>query len=344
MTAVIDVTGELREGYGLSAMVVERVHAGVATANFRAVTDHGDVFVKVYPAGTDVAAEVRALKLGATARDGGVPVPRVRPSRDGDPVWRAGAVSMSVHEWCPGRTRVQLTPAAGRSAGRTLGLIHRRFAALPESHQPSARAARFRRYDHTAHRRRFTALLDRARSLAGDDAFAARAVPLLERRLTLLDRVPVFLEGLGELPTQVGHGDSSTLNFLFSGTDDVIGVVDFRPPLPYFRDFELARIAFDPETIAERTDWAEIAGEACRAYLDANPAARVATTARAPWLWLCHLLRSDYGVKQHLTDPHPTQQDGLDRYWEARCAAADAMLDAAPALEATLIALVGDRS
>jgi Ser/Thr protein kinase RdoA (MazF antagonist) len=165
-------------------------------------------------------------------------------------------------------------------------------------------------------------------------------VPLLERRIELLAAAPLHLPRLAKLPTQVGHGDSSVLNFLFTDEGAVAGVVDFGPPEPYFRDFELSRIAFDPETLASCDNWREIAQSALAAYLEVFPAARVPSLALGPALWLCHLLRSDLGVKQHLLDPHPTQQARLDRYWECRCAAAEILLRELAPLEAEIADLV----
>jgi hypothetical protein len=59
--------------YGLTIDGLERLPIGQGTVNYRARTSAGVLFVKSYPAGTDLRAESEGIRLSALAASAGVP-------------------------------------------------------------------------------------------------------------------------------------------------------------------------------------------------------------------------------------------------------------------------------
>ncbi|MEU7159208.1 hypothetical protein AB0A98_22635 [Streptomyces chrestomyceticus] len=91
------VAGALGTAYGIRLAAVTRIRSGTATANFH-VRDHlGEQwFAKVYRDGADLSQELAALELSRFARDGGLPVPAVRPTLSGDLIARHGRLALSL--------------------------------------------------------------------------------------------------------------------------------------------------------------------------------------------------------------------------------------------------------
>src|ERR1017187_8487657 len=73
--------------YGLAAFALARLDMGQGTVNYRAtVPGHDDVFVKCYPPGTNLDAELEAITLTRLAARHGVPVAPVITAAGGQAI------------------------------------------------------------------------------------------------------------------------------------------------------------------------------------------------------------------------------------------------------------------
>jgi len=336
---VTQLVALLNENYpfGTSAGSISEIGHGVGTRNFRAETDLGSVFVKEYPSKANLEDEEQALLLGEHARVHGIPTPEILRTTSGKLIAKNMDTALSVHTWALGHPVSELELATARSAGYVLGAVHSCFRRTKQNSAHSKRHSKWKRYDHDARKEHFTTLLRELKDGDRDD-FAKRAVLELSERIELLELVPEMMVKLADLPIQVIHGDSSVLNFLFDDFDEVTAIVDFRPPEVYLPDFELARIAFDPATVTNCDDWKEISFAAYRGYRDGHGQLD-RDLALGPKLWCCKLLRSDYGLVEHIRDPHSTEQWRLDRYWHQRCGTVSRLLPEIDELEAAIRAI-----
>jgi len=319
----------LARRYGLVPNTLAQLPIGQGTINYRATCADRDVFVKHYPAGTDLAREADAIELSALAGHHGVPVAGLLPNHAADLIDTSSPYAVSVWEWMPGAVvTADLTPAQAHGAGATLGRIHATFAALPASTGPSPQATSWLAVDLA----NLTTTIDRltciaqARIAAGPaDPFDALAVTTLAERRNAIDEIPRLMSDLPKLTTQVLHGDYSPVNLLFD-RDRLTAVIDFRPPDPFFIAYELGRVAFYPNTVATTTDWLSTARTLIDGYLQANPTIADEDILACARVALLQLLTSLYGVKQHYLKPG-LFQDALDEFWLLRHRAARILLD-----------------
>jgi Ser/Thr protein kinase RdoA (MazF antagonist) len=330
-----DTLGQLLAArFAITAIDLARLPVGQATVNYRATTDSGTLFVKAYPAGTNLARESAAIELSALAGQAGVPVARPLPAREDTFIATHAGSAASVWEYVDGEiiesdyTRAQL-----HAVGHTLGVIHRFFAALPASGGPAPQAASWLAFDAA----RFTARINRLLGILGakdrfDEFDRCAAETLLERRAQAA-RIPSLIAGLPPLDTQVLHGDFSRMNLMFKG-DHLAAVIDFGPPDPFFPAYELGRIAYDPRTVTHAPGWQTDAAALITAYWHANPAAAPDTTTHCARVALIQLLTSLYGVNDHYLKPGQFQS-GLDTFWLLRHRAATELLSHLDELEST---------
>jgi Ser/Thr protein kinase RdoA (MazF antagonist) len=97
-----------------------------------------DVFVKCYPQGTNLDAELEAITLTGLAARHGVPVAPVIPAAGGQAIAANGPTVISAWQWMPGSPgRDGLTIGQAEQAGSALGRIHAAFAQLPASSGPA---------------------------------------------------------------------------------------------------------------------------------------------------------------------------------------------------------------
>ncbi|MEQ1508710.1 MAG: phosphotransferase, partial [Myxococcota bacterium] len=331
--------------YGLDTVRLERVPIGQGAINYRATSSTGPLFVKRYPPQADLAAEARAIGLSETARAGGIPAAAIVPALDGAWIDRSASAAVSVWAWVEGRTVTdRLGPARYAAVGRTLGEIHALFAGLPESRGPAERSWSWRRVSIAALDGALDRLLAivRQRKAAGSlDAFDAAALVSVPERKRQLGRIPALLAGLPELGSQVLHGDYTFVNLLFRD-DAICAVLDFRPPEPFLRSYDLGRIAFHPNTVALDPQWLAIAATVVEAYVAANPTVPAADVAACGRVALVQLAKSLYGIEQHYLEPGLLQDD-LDAFWTLRHAAVGVLLDHLDEVEAMLVGLAARR-
>jgi homoserine kinase type II len=326
-----EVAALLRTRYGLAAVGLARLDMGQGTVNYRAtVPGHDDVFVKCYPPGTNLDAELEAITLTGLAARHGVPVATVIPAAGGQAIAASGPTAISAWQWMPGSPgRAGLTACQAEQAGSALGRIHAAFAQLPASSGPAPQTARWRE-DMDVHGLRATigqlrSIIARRAAEGKASKFDAIADQTLAERDRDLDRVPGLLASLPHLSSQVLHGDFAPVNMLF-GDGQLTAVLDFRPPDPFLIAYDLGRAAFFPTTIARGPGWPDAARDLVAAYLDANPAVPAADIRACARVALLQLLKSLYGVKQHYLRPGLIQDD-IDTFWLQRHAAVTILLN-----------------
>ena len=334
-TAPSAVQQLLTTGFGLTVVGLDRIPVGAGSVNYRAETGTGRVFVKAYPPGTDLDGEAAGIRLSTLAAQAGVQVARPLALPDGTFIATHDESAASVWEYIDGTiietgyNRPQL-----RAVGHTLGLIHRTFAALPESSGPAPQVEPWLTFDAPE----FTATIDRLLAVieAKDelDEFDEAARRTLRERRDQAERIPGLLAELPPLTTQVLHGDYSPMNIMFTG-DHVAAVIDFRPPDPFFIAYELGRVAYYPNTLVHSDTWQADATELIAAYRDANPQVAGDAIAYSARVALLQLLTSLYGVKNHYLKPGLLQAD-LDAFWLLRHQAATTLLGHLSDLEKTL--------
>lgn len=331
--------------YGLAASGLARLDMGQGTVNYRAtVPGHGDVFVKCYPRGTNLGAELEAITLTGLAGRRGVPVAPVIPAAGGQVIAASGTTAISAWQWMPGSPgRDGLTTAQAGQAGSALGRIHAAFAQLPASSGPAPQSARWRQDMDIPGLR---ATIRELRAIIADRAaegkaseFDALADQTLAERDRDLDRVPGLLASLPRLSSQVLHGDFAPVNMLFDDSR-LSAVLDFRPPDPFLLSYDLGRVAFFPTTIARGPSWPDAARTLVAAYLDANPAVPASDIRACARVALLQLLTSLYGVRQHYLKPGLIQDD-IDTFWLQRHAAVAILLDRLAEADDLLAGLAG---
>ncbi|GAA1446322.1 aminoglycoside phosphotransferase family protein [Nocardiopsis tropica] len=313
------VAAILGSHYAQPGARLARVRGGHSTQNYRAVTRSGpDLFVKVYPEGSDDEAERRAIALAQWAGEHGVPTARLRESVNAEALTRVGPTALAVWEWVPGQTEsTGFSPSQQTAVGRALGRIHSAFVHHRLSRTASPWTEEWFSPGLAAVYRRIDSLLRTVDARESPDAFDVLARRTLTTRRSMLAEVPDLLTGLPrDLTTQVLHGDFTAPNLLFDDKG-LAAVIDFRPPVPYMVSFELGRIAFDPRTVALDERWIDSAARLVNAYLEENPGVSSRDVLSCGRVILIQMLRSLYGIEQHYLAPDP-DQEGLDRYWALR--------------------------
>ncbi|WP_433259768.1 phosphotransferase enzyme family protein (plasmid) [Streptosporangium sp. CA-135522] len=339
------VAAVLAASYGLEVATITQLPIGQGTTNFRVVCDDGlEAFVKHYPAGTDLGAEREAIALSALAVDSGIPGAQVLPNEKGEVIDAGGELPVSVWEWMPGRVETHLSAAQLTAAGNALGRVHALFAPLPTGPDPDAGVRAWRTPDVDELTATINRLLEiiagRVRAGVADTFDVEAQRTLLERR-SMLNRVPGLLADLPEkLTVQVLHGDYSPVNLLFQG-DALSAVLDYRPPNPPFLlAYDLGRMAFYPNTVADDPAWPDAAVTFIRAYRKAHPAVPAVDVRACGRVALLQLLTSLYGVKQHYLKPGLFQAD-LDEFWLLRHHTAGVLLAQLAGTDALLADLAG---
>ena len=325
----------LNVGFGVSPAALDRIPLGQVTVNYRATTDNGLLFVKSYPPGTDLAHEAAGIRLSTLAAEAGVPVARPLARADGTFIAELQGSAASLWEFVDGQIAdAGFTHAQRSEVGRTLGLIHRAFAQLPESSGPAPQAARWLEFDAPGFIGTIDRLLGVIESRDELDEFDQLARHTLRERRDQVRRIPGLLAELPPLTTQVLHGDYSVMNVLFNG-EYLAAVIDFRPPDQFFIAYELGRIAYDPRTVTDSPRWQTDASSLIAAYRETNPGVAPDGIAQSARVALLQLLTSLYGVKNHYLKPGLLQAD-LDAFWLLRHSAAITLLDHLAAVEKML--------
>ncbi|MER7245139.1 hypothetical protein [Kribbella sp. NPDC000426] len=300
---------------------MSEILAGTATTNFRVVDDEGcRWFAKVYRGELD--RELKAIELAEFARQGGVPVPEVRRTRDGNLIDERAP--MSLWEFVDGETAEgRIAGVRWRAVGTVLGRLHRRLAEHPAA-APALRAAvGVRDVGQAWHS--FDRIIDgygRRESLSRFEQWAWEAA---KERRGLLHRAAAILADLPELTVQVVHGDLASPNLMLYG-DEVAAVLDFQPPRPRFTAWEIARIGCDPRTVVLGDEWTDGLAELLLAYRQEHPTARVDDLVSTVAAGCAYTLASTYPLAEPLDDPAAVTPS-LEVYGRARHEAALRMLE-----------------
>ncbi|MEV8544602.1 phosphotransferase [Streptomyces sp. NPDC051572] len=333
----------LADHYGLRVRDLVQLPIGQGTVNYRATCDDGrEMFVKNYPPGTDVDAELRAIGLSELARRRGIPAAPVVENAHGAFIDASTPHAVSVWQWMHGGVETVLNGTQTVQAGDALGRIHALFAPLPESSAPAPQADAWRNVDPA----RLEVTIDQLLKIIAErtrtgvaDTFDAEAERTLRERRAMLERIPKLIAELPDhLTTQVLHSDFSPVNLLFDG-DMLTAVLDFRPPEPFLLSYDVGRMAFYPNTVATDPRWMQTAGTFIDTYRQANPAVADADVLACARVALLQLLTSLYGVKQHYLKPGLFQDD-LDTFWLLRHQAVAELLAHLPDTDQFLADLV----
>lgn len=325
----VPLAAALAHHYDLLDADVAPVRGGQNTVNMRATTPDGRrVFVKAYPADTDLKAERKAIALSERAGAHGVPVAPLIRDRDGHLLHTSGSVAFSVWGWVDGHVVTRPDEHHCGQAGRALGRIHAAFADLPVSAADQGAAlSGWRTTDTNGLASTIDRLLDAIKERTIPDAFDAVAATTLAERRTMLTHLPTLTARVDEeLAVQVLHGDYSPVNLLYTTAGELAAVLDFGPPRPDLIAYDLGRMAFYPHTVTGGGDWMALAGAFITAYLDARPHTRGADVRACGTIALLQLVRSLYGVKQHYLKPG-LDQAALDDFWMLRHHTARVLLD-----------------
>jgi Ser/Thr protein kinase RdoA (MazF antagonist) len=290
--------------YRIIPTVVDRGPVGTATRNYVARdSDGGRWFVKAYPAGAVLDAERQALELGRFARLGGIPVPAVRRTLDGDLIATAGGMAVSVAAFVENTETAEggLFGDRWAAVGETVGRLHRTLArhpAGPPRHVPAREVC-----DVKQARQRLERLLARFAERPPASGFPAWARETAAQRLDALPAVAALLEALpAALTVQTVHGDLGSPNLLLRG-QRVAALIDFRPPGHRSPVWELGRIVLDPRTVLAQSDWPTGLAGAIAAYQTANPALPAEELLAVPRVAAGYLACSVYPLSEAVDDP-----------------------------------------
>ncbi|WND40742.1 phosphotransferase (plasmid) [Streptomyces sp. BB1-1-1] len=315
---VMVAAGFLAMHYGIIPTDVREGPSGTATRNYVARDGDGRRwFVKVYPDHADLGAERRALELAEFAALGGVPVPTMRRTLDGDLIAVHGGPAVSVAAFAEDAETAEGGLSGGRwaSVGAMVGRLHRTLARHPDG--PPRRAASHEVCDVQRGRRRLERLIARWKEQPPSSSFGTWARDTARQRLDALPATASLLEALPTtLATQIVHGDLSSLNLMLRG-EEVAAVIDFRPPTHRSPMWELGRIVLDPRTVLTASDWLTGLVTAVAAYRGTNPAMPDQDLLTVPRVAAGYLACSVYPLSEPLDDP-PAVTPQLEAYGRAR--------------------------
>jgi Ser/Thr protein kinase RdoA (MazF antagonist) len=323
----------LRSAYEIEATDIVPVDAGLDlnTRKWVVTTSASKLFVKEYLSDIHRAPLLLSLALAEFALDGGIPVPRIFRTVTGQLLCEHDESMVAAFDYvADANVYSTLSLQQAAFAGAMLGKIHSRFRVFPAALEHLNGSWFEFRLDHKMKEiDRYLRKIDAIPELSD---FDRQARDLLHEQQGLLDRIPMLLDALPPLTSQVIHGDYNPQNLLFrSGL--IAAVVDFRPPRPFLVAYELGRIALNPEHF-QQSDWSLKALAATEGYCrshDPNKADFVCSFR----IWLIQLLRSTYGIKEHYLSP-VRHQTTFDAYWINRRKAAPIILSALPDLESEL--------
>lgn len=207
---------EILDGFGLEPLRVERVEAGCINQTWRVVTPAGEYALRRHRVESPAAVAAEQLVM-QTAHAGGLPVPRIVPTRAGEPFWHRAGALWSLATWMPGNvlTPADLTPDLAHDLGVTLAQVHGALvqldpAAFPVAPQHSAiepvqALEKFAIFRH---------LITLKGQPDAHDEFARSYFDLIEPRLRAGSPVLAYYR---TAPAQVVHGDVWFQNVLFRG-------------------------------------------------------------------------------------------------------------------------------
>ncbi|MDQ0765551.1 phosphotransferase enzyme family protein [Streptomyces canus] len=318
---VMVVAGILPLFYRITPTAVDEGPAGTATRNYVAQdSDGGRWFAKAYPVGTDLDAERQALALGQFARLGGIPVPAVRQTLDGELIAAAGGMAVSVTAYVENAQTAEggLSGDRWAAVGETVGRLHRTLTRHPAG--PPRRVPAREVCDVKGARQRLDRLLALFAKRPPASGFPAWARETAARRLDALPAVAAMVKGLPtSLTVQTVHGDLASPNLLLRG-QQVAALIDFRPPGHRSPAWELGRIVLDPRTVLAEPKWPTGLAEAIAAYRSANPTLPPEELLAVPRLAAGYMACSVYPLSEAVDAPAAVTPE-LEAYGRNRHAA-----------------------
>lgn len=299
--------------YAVRAGHIEPVTEGTETLNARVhLATGGQIFVKRYRDDSDTTAILAALAFAAYCGESGIPTPALWLDTDGEHLTRYGDAAWCVTDQAPGRpASTPLTTGQGEVIGGALGRLHRVTA---DYRGPLRQASStWRDGDPASATARCEALLESLHTTPGP--LAERRRGQLSKRLNDLLIWPRRLRGglPPALSQQALHGDATRPNLLWDG--DTVTLVDFRAvsgPVVW----ELAKIAFDPLTVAHSDTWSEVAAAVIGAYRQENPGVRPAELAATARVALLYRMFSTFGAVSDDPLAPPEAAAVLARSWD----------------------------
>jgi Ser/Thr protein kinase RdoA (MazF antagonist) len=285
----------LQDYYGLATPTLSPVARGAVNRNHRITTADGEYILKEYlPGGNPPSAMRRSCAVQMYLHAKGLPVPLIRPNRDGALLTETQEGYFSVSRFVEGRQydRPQVPPRAARSMGEALGRLHCALGEM-ESVQPYAFPPR------NAALARVESLLALAGARRQESAVDEAACQILrgkaEALATLAERdLP------GPLPAQWVHGDYQETNLIFTSEDQVAAVLDFDNLRCLPRGIEVMRaFAFSFATSAGP---AEAAYDFIAGYLSVA-AVELAEVERWARDWTYYSLCRDWPIGARYEEP-----------------------------------------
>ena len=318
--------GALNGLYGIEVVSLGRIGAGTATDNYVASGRAGRRwFVKVCRDPRALPSEREAIDLATFAGAGGVPVPAVHRTLDGElvaAVTSESAVSLWDYVDDAVTAEGELRGARWTAVGTVLGRLHRCLAEHPAAAPTKQPATRLR--DLKLARTHFDWLIAQYQVRGELNDFEAWALQALQHRRTLLPAIAGILEALPELTTQIVHGDLASPNLLLRG-DQVAAIIDFQPPRPRFVSWEIARIACDPRTVMLSDEWRIRLPDLLASYRAENPSIALDDLASTVAIGCAYTVSSSYPLAEPTRNPGDVQPT-LEAYARARHDAALRML------------------
>jgi len=310
----------IEEAYAIRAQDVRRMHKGFGTTNWIITDCHrGNLFVKQFDSASTIQQYGKAVEAMEYCRLAGCKIPKHLRTLNGD-LCTTQEPYLVVSEFLDNTTSGNaLNRTQMMNAGRELGLLHNvlstyRTDSIPKTPSWVSEEGNGRR------RKKVASLIELIERIPQKTPFDDISLAELRQKQAQIDGNLGVDELCRPLTTQVIHGDYSTHNLLFC-SNDVRGIIDFRPPAPFLISWELGRIALDIQNLATRDDWIESSEALIHGYCQVNTTATLEDVKLSPRVWRTQLIRSTYGVWEHYNAPHE-RQEGLDWYWINRCAAA----------------------
>lgn len=307
-------------GWGVAAADVQPLRGGLIGGTWKVVAADGTPwFLKEYA--PDLAdSATSTLEVQEFARTRGLPVPAVRPTRDGLLVYRPGGATMALSEFLPGEALRphDLSPGHLTAAGEVLARLHLALQDHTGSAGPVQLPADTAALEEAL--RGVEAMVRRRAFSPPVDALVRRCVETKREALAHWALGPRLYAGAS---WQMLHRDFRLENLLFDPTGGVSAVLDFDFARAGYRAWELMRAAMTATWLVN--DLAGPAGEGvepARAGMDLERAGILlrAYLARVPVapeevrslgrLWLDSLVRTFWPISLPYETP-AVWHDGL---------------------------------
>lgn len=325
-----EVARHLLDNYKIESQYIRHVQGGHEGLVWQVAQSQGPALCVKWFSHVSSEEVRRRTALMDILHKGGIPSPRVFRTNSGELTTSVRGRSLQVCEWVGGLALPEMAPQAGYTAGRVLATIHhalRLEQAVPGSSIKRSWLSGDEILSDTRE------ILVRLRSVRQMSQLDSEIQCALERRLAALDTMDQVRSGMPSgAGRQILHGDYTRANLLFFG-EELIGVIDVAgclgSPL-----WELARIAFEPKTVAARPDWLSVAARTVSGYREVDGDIDVAPVVRLAALY--HL-SSSWGVMGRYGEHGAVSMTGNERYWLNRQLTGMRLLERLPEIEEAVV-------